>query len=506
MFELTRHRDNSILSSLFLITIISRLPFTSKLLFSQDSCQFALALKNYNVAIDQPHPPGYFLYVMLGRMVYLLIKDANSSFIAISIVSSAFAVIAVYLLAKDIFGEKTGLIAAILTISSPNLWFHGEVALSYTVEAFFSSLIALFCWRLYKGDVKYLWHLAIAMAVAGGIRQNTPVFLLPLCLFALHKVRLKSSLVAAFLFVVLSLAWFGAMLYMTGGPDAYWAALHAIGSFVAHNSLFYANGPPFSFFVRTLLGFVIYCIGGLGLAILVLGFYNLVRSQRLKLLISSETVFFSLWILPAFLFHLFIVIHPAVPGHSLIFAPPLLILTARTLLFLSDNIQTHCNYNVTVPLSCLLILTNICLFLFSGVAVSYTQIRMHDKNLASIITALKSEDSATTALFINNSQIFYGLDHIVYYLPDYSVCDTQFDRLGENDKRLCRIDGRKFLTHQAIVKRNIRSFSTLLFQSERPAFFSGVPRTAELFPDVYLVSGPVSELGRVYPFVQIHYQ
>jgi hypothetical protein len=55
--------------SLFLLVIVTRVPFKSDLLYSMDSVNFALALDQYSIPVHQPHPPGYFLYVMLGRLL-----------------------------------------------------------------------------------------------------------------------------------------------------------------------------------------------------------------------------------------------------------------------------------------------------------------------------------------------------------------------------------------------------------------------------------------------------
>ncbi len=46
--------------------------------------------------------------------------------------------------------------AGLLLICSPLAWFHGTVALTYIVEAMFSSLIGYFCWRVYIGASRSL--------------------------------------------------------------------------------------------------------------------------------------------------------------------------------------------------------------------------------------------------------------------------------------------------------------------------------------------------------------
>src|SRR4030042_5173794 len=202
---------------LFLLTIITRIPFTSKLLYHWDSVQFALALDKYDITAHQPHPPGYFLYVMLGRLLHLFINDANTVFVSISVFFSGLTVVAIYYLGKEMYNKKTAILSALIALTSPNLWFHGEVALTYIVEAFFSTAVALLCWRILKGEHKYLWLSVLALGIAGGIRQNTTAFLFPLWLFSVKGVPLRKIILSFGLLTVVCLLWFIPMIWMTGG-------------------------------------------------------------------------------------------------------------------------------------------------------------------------------------------------------------------------------------------------------------------------------------------------
>jgi hypothetical protein len=240
---LQNKKDNIFLPSLFfIITVISRIPFTSKYLYHMDSVQYALALEQYDITVHQPHPPGYFLYVMLGRLLNLFIQDANITFIVISILFSGLTVVAVYYLGKEIFDKKIGIIAAAIAMTSPNLWFHGEVALTNTIEAFFSALVALFCWRIYKGKHKYVWLSVVALAVAGGIRQNTMIFLLPLWLFSVKGVPVRKTVSLLGLLIVCCLLWFIPMVYMTGGWSSYQEAFRELWLFNTGNVSVFEKG------------------------------------------------------------------------------------------------------------------------------------------------------------------------------------------------------------------------------------------------------------------------
>jgi len=60
---------------LLLITILSRIPFRSQVLYHWGSVNFAFAMQRFDVAAEQPQPPGYIAYVWLCRLVDLLFHD-----------------------------------------------------------------------------------------------------------------------------------------------------------------------------------------------------------------------------------------------------------------------------------------------------------------------------------------------------------------------------------------------------------------------------------------------
>ncbi len=146
--------ENSGLDAAALIaaTGLTRFLFRSHYLYDIDSVNFALGLKRFDTTVHQPHPPGYFLYICLGRLASLFFHDANSALVAISILFSCAAVAMIFLLADSWFGRGAARFAGLIFLFSPLAWFHGIVALTYIVEAFFSALVGYLCWRADRGD------------------------------------------------------------------------------------------------------------------------------------------------------------------------------------------------------------------------------------------------------------------------------------------------------------------------------------------------------------------
>ncbi len=152
---------------------VSRFAFRSRFLYDLDSVNFALGIGRFDPRIHQPHPPGYFLYVCLGRLIDYLVHDANLALVLMSIAAGIASVILIYLLALEWFGERAAVFAGLLFLFSPLAWFHGTVALTYSVEAFFSALMGYLCWRIDRGKANFILPTAILLGISAGVRPSS---------------------------------------------------------------------------------------------------------------------------------------------------------------------------------------------------------------------------------------------------------------------------------------------------------------------------------------------
>lgn len=495
--------------SLFLITIITRIPFASKYFFHSDSINFALALNKYDIAVHQPHPPGYFLYIMLGRLLNLFIDDANTVFVFMSVLFSGLAVVAVYFLGRELFNGRTGIFAAALAISSPNLWFHGEVALTYAVETFFCTFIAFCCWRTFRGEDRYAWLAAVAMAIAGGIRQNTPVFLLPLWLLSMKNLPPRKVIASLAIFSLTSLCWFLPMIRMTGGWHAYSDAFHELWLFnTGHNSVFEAGWPALWLYSRILCSFIAYGLGA-GILVFVLAAYSLAKHGEFAALDRRKVVFLSAWVLPSALFHLLVFIHPANPGYALLILPALLIVTAKAIEYLAKELEKTISGELVMPIVLVLIVANATMFLFSRLPISYREIRDHDRYLEALIDNLKTYDPATSAIFLR-PYIYYGTRHIMYYLPEYRVyeVDRTVAQTGEVRKIFWGMHGQTYLSDEIVLPVEIARFVTPFKGNDK----ENARHIRELsitqpfpasFPFPFMASGSIGLVREVYPELRV---
>ena len=165
---------------LALVTLASRWPYRARMLYNWDAVQFALALREFDIAKHQPHPPGYLLYVGLGRLLNAWVGDPTLAYVALAMLFSAGTTFVLYWLALRMYDRGTGVVAASLLAVSPLFWFYGSVGLTYAGEAFGATLMALLAWRALNGSVAHLYLGAVCLGLAGGLRQSVLLMLFPL--------------------------------------------------------------------------------------------------------------------------------------------------------------------------------------------------------------------------------------------------------------------------------------------------------------------------------------
>lgn len=424
-------QDLIIASCLFLLGLMTRIFFASRMIYEGDSARFALAMKHFDVAQMRPHAPGYILYVALAKLVDLFIHDVRASLVGVSIVSSALTIIVLYFLARKMFGRSNSIITSLVLLSSPLFWFNGEIPFTYALEGLVSVIFAFTCYKIITGEKKWLLVSAIVLALATGVRQNIVIMFLPLWLYAIRRCSFKQILISFFVLGVTCLAWFTPMIALTGGLGRYITAVDAqFRTWVLHPA-------PFLFQIKGRWGiFSTFMIYSLGLGLLPMIYYfgqffkipTIIDDLRLKFLL--------LWFLPAVLF--FISVNVFNSGHVIVILPPLFICLAESIKGLAkdleeavkrvildrksnlvNSLRAMFSYKaILVSLVILLLLINGYIFLIKNTEVSYAAIQKGDSHLSGLIRMTKESFAPKKTMlltcWLNTQAGFYLPDYLVY--------------------------------------------------------------------------------------------
>jgi hypothetical protein len=337
MFKLSKFSGNKkldVLIPLFLaiLILITRIPFMSKFLYEWDSVNYALGFQTYNIAQEQPHAPGYILYVALGKGVNYIFNDPNTSMICLAIVFTIFTGILIYFMAKELFSRKVGIVAGILFVFNPLIWFYGDIASIYIFEAFFSILIAYTSYKFIKGDEKFIYISAIALGLAGGFRIDLIEFLLPFWIFCIwyDKPSYNKIIKGLILFALSLLVWIIPTVISVGGFEQYLTLMKTTSEAAGYTSILFGASIKEQLLntgaciMWSLLGLSI--VGILTVLFFLIYHRHGLISKSITYLKKPMTIFFLLWAGPAFIFYL--LIYVVKPGYLLTCIPPLMIILA----------------------------------------------------------------------------------------------------------------------------------------------------------------------------------
>jgi len=238
------------------IFLALHLPYLPKSLEDLDSINFALGVRQFDVAHHQPHPPGYPVYVALAKAVHAAVPDEARALGLVSVASGALGVLAMaalFLRLERPGGSTAWVPAAVLAMTSPLYWFTAVRPLSDM--AGLAAALAVQAITIGAASARSLYVAAFCAGLATGLRSQVAWLTLPLLFWCVtrhhgghggrggHNLHVQdsssvssvSSVVERFLALVASflagmLVWGLPLVAVTGGPSAYWHALFNQGA------------------------------------------------------------------------------------------------------------------------------------------------------------------------------------------------------------------------------------------------------------------------------------
>src|SRR5262249_13656213 len=131
-----------LLGALSVVVAISRWSALSTSQLDWDESLFALGVRNYDVTVQHPHPPGYPLFILFAKMARLAVRDDFRSLQAVVALASFLLFPATFFLLRELRVRfRIAIIGACITAFLPTVWYYGGTALS-DVPALCSVVVA----------------------------------------------------------------------------------------------------------------------------------------------------------------------------------------------------------------------------------------------------------------------------------------------------------------------------------------------------------------------------
>jgi hypothetical protein len=228
------------IAALSLLFLAAHLPFLPPTLEDIDSINFALGVNHFDVAAHQPHPPGYPVFIALGKTATSMLRLAHvpapevRGLAVWSALSGAVLVVLLYRLFRVMapaVAPPSAAWATVVATLSPLFWFTALRPLSDTagLAAAVGAQALIVPAITGAGRPRVLIAGAFTAGLAIGVRSQT--FLLTLALLCLAltlpgtRLTLRDRIAAIGAVLVGVLAWAIPLVVASGGLSSYAAAL-----------------------------------------------------------------------------------------------------------------------------------------------------------------------------------------------------------------------------------------------------------------------------------------
>ena len=223
--------------------LVLHLPFLPPSLEDLDSINFALGVRDFDVAKHQPHPPGYPLFILAAKAVNLVVPSEAHALAVLAILSGACGFLALLALYRALDEDAAGhhgfsnLVAALLVVTSPLYWVTAARPLSDLFGL--AVVLAVQVLILRARSRRALVVAAFCAALAAGIRSQAVWLTAPLLVYAYGRqmfVReskreaISSAALMAGAYLAGALVWFVPLIMLTGGPTEYFRVLSNQGA------------------------------------------------------------------------------------------------------------------------------------------------------------------------------------------------------------------------------------------------------------------------------------
>lgn len=434
-----------------------------------DGPDWSIAIIRYSFIQHTPSPPGYPLYIAIGKFLYLFTHDPHRAIVAVSVLFSGIGAVLFYVVGKQLFNRTVGIIASLIFLSAPTTYFFGITANPYGVLPITAAVLACVVYLILFKKRNYGFFLGIVFSFAIGFRPQDAIFLLPLFVIGFLSLKTREKYIALFSFILSFLFWFLPTAYAVGGINNY---THYVTTFMRNGTAPDISLSRISYIWFILLRGLYLTIGIAGIFLLFYfkSFYDFVRhsnhiyrSQKIK-----NFTFYALWIGPALFFNTFVRSDHA--AHQMTYLSGLIFLVSFAIWKTTKKNTIILSFVVVV-----VALFNLLTFFrdrdpgnkkrYIDQSYHHSEIRKNDIRMKAKINFIERNYLPKDTIIFTTPTLWRPY---MYYFKDYKI--FEIDALGTKDKKFVDIrrDGQywnkkeyKESVHSIVVPMNTKNIIVL---------------------------------------------
>lgn len=240
-------RQRSLFLAAWALSALSRFAARAKTLWDWDETLFCLGMRSYDVSQHHPHPPGFPVYIGIGRLFRFFIHDDFRALQSVNLTAGMLLFPAMFLLARELrIRFATAVVSGLLCAFLPAVWFFGGTAFSdvpsLTLVVFAAAMLLRGC----RDPRAYVIGAAL-LGLAAGIRpQNLLIGAFPALIATWYRWRVSWRQMALGIStgaIIVAVA-FGAAIAATGGYARYMDAVHGHAEYISQVDSFHNPARP----------------------------------------------------------------------------------------------------------------------------------------------------------------------------------------------------------------------------------------------------------------------
>lgn len=398
---------------LFTIGILSRAPFVEVFQSHWDGADYTIAIIRYSYEQFTPTPPGYPLYIALGKFFHLFIDDPHKAILTVSILASGVTASLIYLTGKLFFDKYVGIIASLIFLSGSTFYYFGLTPHGYTLIPIVYTVTASIVFNIYIQKKQNGILLGIITGLALGVRPQEIILIAPLILLGFTKLNIRERIKFVLFFTLLTLAWLLPLISVVGG----------IQKFISHNLTAATLGFPYrpiSHNIEIMIkGFLL----SFGISVFIPCILLLNRFRKTKVIIKENkiVIFFAIWMIPSILFNL--VVRTEQAGYQIGYLTAALFIIAYSIRRI-----TRKNTGIFLVIILSVVIFNLYWFFhdrdpnfikpFRPVSFHYSDIRKNDIKTGSKVNYIKNNFNPDDTLLVAADVLWKPYS---YYLKDFQI-------------------------------------------------------------------------------------
>lgn len=407
---------------LLVVSFIVQFQFQSQWLECWDSVQFTMAILDYSVPAHQPHPPGFPVYIVMGKLINFILNDPQQSLILVSIITGISSIYLTYILGSKLFNEHVGFLAAFLLSICPAQLQFSVIVMADIVNQFIVVLIlTLVIFGL--ANKKFFYIGLIILGLSFGIRP-TDSFIILVSVFIYIVIKNRKEFIKDLLFVFSGfLLWFIPFIIYNN-----------LYEFIKASIIHLETASEVSSFARgginkSLQDFFMCLVNGWSISIVVLCIIALIAiiifwKEGGNPIKKTEHQYIILGLFSAlFLGYCIILLNLYIPRYILPLFPIIAIISAASIIYIYNNIKNK-------PILKSIFIIIVILICIPMVFSSFSIINgLHNIKPAPVEAAyyIKNNYSANNTILLTTE----SMRHFQYYLPNYSIRNV--NRLSDED-------------------------------------------------------------------------